>query len=274
MQSILVLTDFSDAAFHAAQYAGMLSKSLNCKELILFHAYQTIPVVSHMPIVAAGQENLHEESLQTMEVWQESVRQFVNAPTEVRFLVDETDLSTAVNSLCREGQIDLVVMGITGKSNLEKIFIGSNTMRVMQNIHYPLLIVPQNTPDTLPDKVVLATDLKEVHDKMMIPSFSDFFDGVGGKLLVLNVADQEQDIVSLRTEITELHKFLDQYEPEFHYIKHPDTVEAINIFAVDHEAGLIVTFHEEHKGLAKLFHKSISKKLAWHSQIPLLVVPV
>lgn len=56
MRSILVLADFSDAAFHAAQYAGILSKVFKSKALILFHAYRNIPAVDSEPMVAAGRE--------------------------------------------------------------------------------------------------------------------------------------------------------------------------------------------------------------------------
>lgn len=71
-----------------------------------------------------------------------------------------------------------------------------------------------------------------------------------------------------------LHLTLDRYSPEIHYINHPDTIEAINIFAKEHRVNIIITLHEQQTGLVHLFHKSASKKLALHSQIPLLVIPV
>lgn len=274
MQSILVLTDFSDTAFHAAEYACMLSCQFKSKRVILFNAYQTIPAVANEPMVNAGRDNLHRESLNSMEIWQESLNQFVNPGTSVSFLVDEVDLVTGVNAICAEEKIDMVVMGITGKSNLERLLIGSNAIRAMESVRYPLLIVPKAAKTTSPEKIILATDLKAVEDKINTSLLDKLFASLPAKLLVLNVAHKEGYHPELRNEISGLHKLLDFYNPEFHYITHSDTVEGINIFAAENQADLIITTHYQQSGLPALFHKSVSKKLAWHSQIPLLVVPV
>jgi len=278
MQSILVLTDFSDAAFHAARYAGMLSSVFKSKTLTLFHAYQNIPAVINEPVVAAGWEDMHAESLQTMEIWQESIRQFVDPSTNVTFLVDEVELTKCVNAMCDEGQTDLVVMGITGKTNVERIFIGSNTMRVMETIRYPLLVVPPNAADAAPKKVALATDLREVRQKTNIPALFKLLDALDAKLLVVNVDQRERDVSKLMTEITDLHEVLGRYSPEIHYINNtsanPSTIETIDAFVREHQVDIVVSLHERQSALAALFRKSVSKKLAWHSQVPLLMIPV
>ena len=227
-----------------------------------------------MTVVAAGRESLHEESLQSMEIWQESVRQFTDPSTSISFFVNDIDLAEGTNALCKEASIDLVVMGITGKSNLEKILIGSNAVRLIADIQYPLLIVPKNTPDRMPAKVVLTTDLKEVKEKISSSSIFKFLDAIQAKLLVVNVARKDKDVSHLRTEIMDLHSLLDRYTPEIHYINHPDTIEAIDEFAQHHQAGIVITFHEQQNRPAALFHKSVSKKLAWHSRLPLLVIPL
>lgn len=274
MESILILTDFSDAAFHAARYACVFADIFKSKRVILFHAYQVISAVSNEPIARVGKEGWHEESMQKMEDLQKIIKQFLPASTEVSFLVKEIDLVEGVKALAKEGRIDLIVMGITGKTNIEKVLIGSNTIRIMRNIRYPLLIVPKNTSTDIPKKVLLAIDLKEVEEKTSVPSLIELLDTMEAKLLVVNVAEKEQDVPKLKKEITALHATLDQYQPEFHYLSSPDTVETIDAFAINNGAGLLITLHTQHSGLSSLFHKSVSRKLAWHSQIPLLVLPV
>lgn len=273
MQSILILTDFSDASLHAARYAAMLAKKLQSKRLVLFHAWQSIPAVSNQPMIAAGGIDLHTDRLETMEKWKQLVRSFTDPSTAISFFVDEIDLVKGSNAICDQEKIDLVVMGITGKSNLEKVLIGSNAIKVMQGIDFPLVIVPKDAPCTIPEKIVLATDLKEVEEKISIPPLTLFLQSLGAKLLVVNVADQEQPASRLTMEISALHHTLDKFEPEFHYITDKDTIAAIDLFAVEQNAELIVTIHQQKSGLSALFHKSISKKLAWHSRIPLLVLP-
>lgn len=274
MQSLMVLTDFSDASFRAAKYAGMLAEKLKSKRLILLHAFQAIPAVSNEPIVSAGRESLREEALKMMEIWKESINQFLPASTQTSFLVNEIDLAKDINTQCRENQIDLVVMGMTGKTGMEKILIGSNTIRVMKEIRFPLLVIPQNAPSNLPQKALLATDLKNVEDKTSVPALTALLDTLKPELLVVNVAVKEPPVPKLTTEITALHASFDKYQPKYHYLNGQDTAGEINAFAVDNKADLIITIHEKHGGLGELFHMSVSKRLAWHSQIPLLVIPL
>jgi hypothetical protein len=51
------------------------------------------------------------------------------------------------------------------------------------------------------------------------------------------------------------------------------TVESILIFAGDHKASLIITVPKKHSFFSAIFHKSISKNLAYNSSIPLLSLP-
>lgn len=273
MQTILVLTDFSDNAFLAAEYAGMLSKKWKSSRIIiLYHAYQTIGTENTS--VAEGDGNIAHESSQIMKVWQESLREFVSPDTVISFLVEDIYLEEGINRLCEQEKVDLVVMGLTGRTGLEKIIIGSNAIRVMENCSHPLLLVPWSTAICYPKTILLTTDLKGVKEKMDIPVLDELLSLLAARLLVLNVAQKEESPVTLRKEIDSLHTALSKYDPETYYISHQDTVEGINTFATDHEIELIITLRQQPTWLSGLFRKSVSKQLAWNSKIPLLILPV
>ncbi|MBK7099112.1 MAG: hypothetical protein IPH58_13130 [Sphingobacteriales bacterium] len=52
-----------------------------------------------------------------------------------------------------------------------------------------------------------------------------------------------------------------------------DDIDAsINQFAIDHKASIIISLHQVKSFVNSLFHKSITKRLAWHSKIPLMVI--
>ncbi len=271
MQTILVLTDFSDNAFLAAEYAGILSKKWKSSRIILYHAYQTIGPTEKS---ADGGETTEHESFHTMKVWQESLKEFINPGTAISFIIEDIYLDEGINRLCEQEKVDLVVMGLTGRTGLEKIIIGSNAIRVMENCDHPLLLVPWSTAICYPKTILLTTDLKDVKEKMEIPVLDKLLNLLTARLLVLNVAQKEESPVTLRNEISSLHAALNKYDPETHYISHQDTVEGINTFATDHEVELIITLRQQQTWLAGLFRQSVSKKLAWNSQIPLLILPV
>ncbi|QEC45555.1 universal stress protein [Pseudobacter ginsenosidimutans] len=274
MKSILLLTDFSDNAFLAAEYACMLAKKWKTEHLLIFYADQANTALESMPTVAAGREELRNETIHTLEVWQDSLRQLAGPGIEVSFLMEDTILESRINRICEEKMIDLVVMGITGRTGMEKLLIGSNAIRVMGNIRYPLLIVPSETVVEYPHKVVLATDLKDVREKMDTPLLLKVLDTLGSDLLVVNVSQAEGDVTGLRDQIGDTHSLLDKYHATYHYISDPDIVTGINDFTSEKEAGLIIALHRHQNGLAAIFRKSVSKRLAWHSSIPVMVLPV
>lgn len=240
---------------------------------MLLHVFQGIRAVSNEPIVDTDREALYEETLQTMAAWGKSIQEFVPQFTEMTYRVEGIDLVKDINAFCEENRIDLVVMGVTGKTDLEKVLIGSSTIRIMKEIHFPLLIIPKDSPMLMPERVLLATDLKDVKQKTRVSALVNLLDNLSAALLVVNVAEKEQPVPTLRKEITALHASLDKYQPEYKYMSDPETAETINAVAVDNHVGLIITLHEQHGRLAALFHKSVSKRLAWHSQVPLLVIP-
>ena len=275
MQSILVLTDFSDAAFQAVEYAAALSRNVNSKRIVLLNAFSVAPFMTNEAISPDTMEQLRQEAIDTMDTWQESVKRFVNPGTEVNILVKDFDLSAGIDHICRSEHIDLVVMGITNREGVQRLLVGSNAIRVMASSSYPLLIVPKEASIQLPRKIVLATDLSDVAAKIQAAGLPILLKSLEAKLLVVNVAEGEENYApEWRDEITALHKLLGEFDPQFHYISSKDTVAGILQFATDQKADLVITIHEKQGLIARLFNSSISKSLAWETTLPLLVIPV
>lgn len=99
MQSILILTDFSDNAFIAAEYASMLSRNWNSKRIVLYHVYQSSSIT-------ASKDLLHEIHY-NMDVWRESIMQFVNPATTVQFLVDNAVLVEGIERIGKKKKLIL-----------------------------------------------------------------------------------------------------------------------------------------------------------------------
>lgn len=275
MQSILVLTDFSDAAFQAVEYAAALSKNFNSKRLVLLNAFSVAPFMTNEAISPDTMEQLRQEAIDTMDTWQESVKRFVNPGTEVNILVKDFDLAAGIDDICKSENIELVVMGITNREGVERLLVGSNAIRVMGSTGYPLLIVPREAAVQLPHKIVLATDLRGVAGKIQAAQLPVLLKTLQAKLLVVNVAEGEEDYApEWRDEITALHDLLNEFDPQFHYINAKDTVGGILQFATEQKADLVITLHEKQGLIARLFSTSTSKSLAWQTSLPLLVIPI
>src|SRR4051812_33707400 len=120
MDTILVLTDFSDAAFHAACYAAGLTLQLRSKQLVLYHAYQAESPVSG-PISSSEQttDGRHAESMEKLAALHRSLEKFLNNVTTVRCRAEGIRLDTSINDVADTENANIIVMGIIGESALE-----------------------------------------------------------------------------------------------------------------------------------------------------------
>ncbi len=71
-------------------------------------------------------------------------------------------------------------------------------------------------------------------------------------------------------EIISLNEMLDNYQAEYHFVSDKDVVSAIMQFARERKISLIITIPKKHGLFQQLFNRSISEKLIYHADIPLL----
>jgi len=277
MKSLLILTDFSEAAFRAAEYAAELVDTLQVKRIILYHAYQTIVVGgADLPAAPINTQRLYLDSMEALGLMQDRLKPLVGQEVKVDMLAQDTSfLPDMINQLCKKENIGLVVMGVSGKSGVEKLLMGSITGSVLKSVEFPALIVPNEAVIGKGIKsIVLCTDLKDLAD---IPTgiLYEFLDAFSSQLYIVNVLPESEEGYSTETErsITKLHRDLEKYHPSFHYLQGENTVNDILSFAGEHQASLIIVFPKKHGFFSSIFHKSVSQKLAYNSSVPLLSLP-
>ncbi len=272
VKTMLVLTDFSDAALNAARYAAALTHQLKTNTLILYHSYNTtwVPPVAFAPL-GSGIVDTPEISLERIMDLKNDLEDWVADQTIIEIRTDERPLVSAVNLLTQQQRIGLVVAGITGKSNLEKILIGSNTLRLAKESLAPLLIVPPVAAFQPIKTIVFACDLKHVSDSTPVLAIKSLVHALAARLIILNVDHNEAHFnPETITELADLHQLWDDERPEYHYIEHEDTSAGIMEFAGQQRAELVITVPKQYGLFENIFHRSVTEKLAYHSHLPLL----
>lgn len=275
METILVLTDFSDTSLHAAKYALHLAERFDTRRLLVVNTYRILAPATDIPLDPETGEDLRQASLRSLHTFQNMLGPAIQVPPiTIQLISMEADLIEAVNEISVSEKVDLIVMGMTGKSGVINTLMGSNSSRLLKGCNLPLLIVPKDAPIELPKLVALATDLKEVKGKVSSDAFTHFLDILHPALFVVNVADSEESYdPETQKGISNLHELLDSYGARYYYINAVDIVDGINAFVREHHISLIIAIHEMHTGLAGIFHKSVSKKLASRIEVPLMILP-
>jgi len=277
MRSMLILTDFSEASFRAAEYSCQLTGLLQIRRIVLYHAYQTIVAATDLPVSPVkNSRQIYMECMESLGLLHDRLLSMLESGVKVDLVADEIFLPEGINQLCRQEEIDLIVMGMSGKSRLEKLAMGSTTARMMETCRLPLLIVPREAIIGRRIKtLVFATDLKSI-STLPVAQLHAFLDAFKADVCVVNVetpVEEAKYSPEAKEVITGLHQFLDKYNPAFYYIEGDDVVKSLLVFAGGHKASLIVAVPKTHSFFSTIFHKSVCKKLAYNSPIPFLALP-
>lgn len=260
MNTVIVPIDFSDTSLNAAEYAARFLAGHYGVEIILYHCYE----MEYGDVNAL--ENLENLKGRLLDI----------TPLNITLLTEQSDdFLEELEKLARHRQADLVIMGITGgRSRTEQRFMGSNTLKLAENKYIPVLIVPENSKYIGMKNVLLATDLKDVVNTIPSAPIKKILKEFNLNLHVINV--NEEHYIALteehEAEKAKIREMFSDFNPEFYFLRLFDVEEAINQFALDKNIDLIINVHKEHSLISRIFKESHTKKLAFQSQVPLLVV--
>lgn len=273
MKRILVPTDFSDTAKNAARYAVQVATTIADASIILYNVADKIAVGSdgspltedkndRFIILQAALDNLKTELNEL-------------SPIAVELVVEEgNSLTESLERYVRHHGIDLVIMGITGATRLEQIFMGSNALNVVNLGICPVIIVPPAAIYKPIKRVLFACDLKDVSTSIPLAPIKSVLNFFNPTVLVVNIdADHYVEVKEeYKTQRALLENMLQDYKPEFYFIRMYDFQDSISSFAADRDIDLILTIPKKHYFLTGLFKTSHTKKLAYHSHVPILAV--
>src|SRR5580692_6163642 len=118
MKQILVATDFSNSAANAMEYAMSLAKVLDT-EVCAIHAIHPTEGINNNTYNALYIEDYYNNKRQALREWaaQFTARdEFKNIP--VTTLCNVGFLKNVIGQYLEENRVELVVMGITGSTNI------------------------------------------------------------------------------------------------------------------------------------------------------------
>lgn len=269
MKQIIVPIDFSDTSVNAAKYALELAKNIPGAHVTLYHVYSSISFSSLSSKDENSRQMVSEAELKALKTKIESGFDSISCVAESGSFVEN------ISEYVLGNRIDLVVMGITGSSKITQVFMGTNTLNVIRNISCPVMIIPPDAKYTGLKKVVLTSDFKDVARTTPFASITKILDGFKSHLDILNV-DSEHFVEltdEFKIEKEAMQDKLGAYNPEFSFLRAYDFLDGISSFVESRNIDAIITVPRKHNFLSQLFVTSNTKKLAYHSSVPIIAVP-
>jgi nucleotide-binding universal stress UspA family protein len=259
MNTVIVPVDFSATSDNAADYAAKMLTGVYDASLILYHMYEK-----------PAEEGATEEQLTSLKT-KLSSKHAVKIET---IAVQGDDLITEIIRVVRHRHANMVVMGITGKTALEQVFMGSNTLKLVDKNVCPVLVIPPGAEYNGVKNVALTSDFKNVRITTPSVPIKSFLEFTHPALHIVNV--DSEHYVSLTAEYQKERAIMEEmfagYHPEFYFIGMNDFFEATEQFIKDKKIDVLITIPRQHSFLSGIFKSSHTKKLVYHSYVPILAV--
>ena len=271
LRKILVPTDFSENAEHALSYAAMLAAKLRSK-LVLLHSIK-VPIVAMNEMVAEVPEpQLTKEANLQLEKLKNKIRGR-QLPVEVETISSMGFAVEEIISFCDERKSDLIVMGTRGAHGLSEVLLGSNTAEVISKAACPVLAVPYDAPVNGIRKILFATNYND-NDFRSIFLLTEIFKPWNPEIIIVHAEDSHHP----RMENSAFEHFKEQVVSGIPYDKYyfnlldgGDVESAVNDFASSNQVDLISVSKRKRNFFERMIGTSLSKRLAYHTHIPLLV---
>lgn len=272
MDKIIVAVDFTEASKNAAHYAAGIAGFFNA-DLIIFHAY-------HAPIT--NFETSYIPPLTDMKADAEKeLNKFVK---EIAADHKEIEIDTCLEmglagdimeEVANEKQANLIVMGIAGQNSvIKEHLIGSVAAQIAQDSKISVLIVPEHCKYSKIKKMAFACDfdrhLEENSTLLKVKYFASLFEA---ELQILNVMKPKEEISVEKAEVDAYMEDKLQNTKHQTYFIYEEKVERGLVEFIDvHKSDLIVTSPKKHNFFHNLFIESHTKKLLFHSPVPILTI--
>jgi len=272
MKTIIVPVDFSTTSSNAAEFASNLAAFYGA-DLLLYHAYEIPVALSEFAYPVFDVAEMQKSAMHELEILKENTLAKLKYSIIINLRAEMSVLEIGLEGLCEEIKPSLVVMGLSGKNALSRLIVGSNTLKAIRHLKYPILVIPSKAEFFPIRKIGLACDYKEVMINTPFDLLKKVVKDFRAELHVMNVDFEnknfEPGMVQESFILTELLKDL---KPELHSIEAADVIEGLNTFAEVAKLDWIVVVPKKHTLVQKVFTTSHTQQLLYHTSVPILCI--
>ncbi len=280
MKKILVPTDFSPNADRAIDYAVQIAK-LNEATIYLIHACEHLDPLYLESVFPKGEYNkaITDEAFNNLEILRRSIEETEQVLVNTQLYsgsIHDTILVAA-----EEHNVDIIVMGTLGISGLKEKIFGSKTASVIGNSKIPVLAIPLEYDWSPPKKFLLAIkNFDEVAD-ILHPVFDLARVFKAEVLITVFTDDTITEAINYQVEDKEVklageklrEKYSDLIIKTEHLVgRHFDDV--VNEYVEKNKIDLLAMTTHKRSLLGSIFNHSITRKMSYHSKVPILAIPV
>ena len=161
---ILATTDLSDNSKPAIRSAARMASVRETALVVLFCDEAADQEATWRYFVQTPWEDTkarHKKARQKLDDFLDETLEESLRPSQLEVRVEPMKVDRAFEKLADEETFELVVVGATGASGLERVFLGSTAEEIVRSSPWPVLVVPQETELRTMADILAPVDLSE-----------------------------------------------------------------------------------------------------------------
>lgn len=280
MKRILVPTDFSTCADNAIDFAVQSAKILPV-EILLLNAFELSGDI-YTDYMGVNKE-FNQSQLQAVN---NKLAQLKNSIKATEGIIVDTCVFTgtvkeSIAEVTNKKNIDLVVMGTAGANGLKEKLWGSKTAAIIGKSQVPVIAVPLEYKWKRPQNILLATNHFEKDTALLdiVFELADFYQAQ------IHVAVFTNEVNDEAITFMEHARKIPEYEAMLKALFKNETIIVAHLFGQhfeetlqeyirQHEIDIVTLLTHKRSFADRIFHPSITKRMSYHTKIPLLAIPV
>lgn len=252
-----------------------MAKNKECTFYLLNVYDNHTPIKARSPYKEQLQLLRQESDAGLQEVYHKIKLDEPNSQHSFETISKNGNLVDVIAKIIKEKDIDLVVMGNSGCSEIEAIFMGSNVLRTIGAIkNCPILTIPKEIDFKPSKEIAFVTDFKSEYDARLLEPFRFIAEKFGSKIDIMHINETEKlsEAQGINRDI--LLEYLSDFRCSLNWMPlFKSKTTAIHDFLVNRNIDMLAMLNYEHSFLEKIIREPIIKRIAFDLDIPFLVIP-
>jgi nucleotide-binding universal stress UspA family protein len=287
IRKILVPIDFSAPSQNAARFALLLASKYG-SEIKLLHVFNS-PMVDMIPFTDAASiqidvdisyQVLHRNAKENLLKFFNDLKEFASqiglGHINIGYALREGYASYGITEMAKHYRPGIIVMGTKGEGFRSTELVGSVATEVSEETHLPLLVIPEKSVLKGIDEVknVLYTTNFDESDFVAIRKLLSIVSAFNVSLHCIHVSDQPES-PAIKAKMGSIKEYFDEVSPkvpvECSVIKGKDVVRAYKEYIAEKKISLVALTYEKRNMIYRMFNPSVTKKMLYESDVPVLI---
>jgi len=272
-KTIIYPTDFTICAENALDYAIAIAKALKgkIKTVHFIDAGETIRFNDNPIRVMKELELL---KIKTQRRLKNRNKEILDNGIQSEFEIFQTDRFSWLTNYINEFKPQLVVMGTQGSHVIKNRIMGSETYKVIKNCHFPTLAVPKMAVYRNFKKIIFATDYRK-NDSQYLEFIIEIAEHFKASVDVVHLIEKNFSENSYQIHMNHLKDSItdkvNYQNIHFKHFKSANVAEHLDMLAQESGADLIALVCRKRRFFDRVFGKSITKRMVYHTHTPMLI---